>query len=118
MSNIASGALSMYSRIIAAGVPVVHTVKAAPGAVYSVTASSNGAACYIKWYNTRLVVSVGVSTPVGTTFIPAGGLVNTNFDGLGVSFTEEIEFAVTALIGPTDATGVPAGEVLVNVAYA
>lgn len=94
------------------------SVKAAPGTLYTVTASNVGAAAaFLKLYNTAGTPVPSTSVPVLTVPIPATGVVSLSIGSLGHRFSTGIAILVTNLIADTDATAVAAGQVKVMLDY-
>jgi hypothetical protein len=92
-------------------------IKGTAGQVFGWHLYNDGAAeVYLKWYNaTAANVTVGSTTPLFTTAIPAGSAANV-FTSIGIAFSTAITIAATTAAADAD-TGAPATNQVVGTVF-
>ena len=109
-----------YYSLIAANSTNSTNVKNAAGILLSLQTGNINASTpyYLKLYDSASAPTCGSGTPVKRILIPQGNSGNNvSIPNGGTAFTSGIGFCVTAGIGDSDTTAVPASTVLVNIDY-
>lgn len=116
------GGLSTYAfRTSTAAAANAASVKAVAGNLYGYSFYNAAAAVrYVYLYNFATAPTMGTTTDIIVTPIPAGGAVGMNFADIGVGFGTGIAIAVTTAPAANDNTvsGITVGDVTGVVYYA
>lgn len=115
-----AGGVALVNRLLSAAATTNATsVKASVGRVYKIRGyNAKAAAVYLKLYNKASAPTVGTDTPVATIYLPASSSFEIDFDGLGMSFSAGIAYALTLAGADADTTALVAGDILaMNVWY-
>lgn len=81
--------------------------------------NTNASARYVKIYDKATPPTVGTDIPVATIMIPgstSGAVVN-QMSPMGIRLFTGLAFAITGGIADTDATGITANDVALNIYY-
>lgn len=104
-------------RLISAATINATNVKAEPGRISWLRASNTGAAAvYLKIYDKAAAPDPAADTPIMTLVIPAEQTIDVNVPA-GIYCSTGISYLITAAVGDTDTTAIPANDVIVNMQY-
>lgn len=110
----ATGALSRLRRISTADTNL-HTIKGAPGRLFSVTVANDAASKrYLKIYNRGTNPTLATDVPQITIVCPPGASIQLDWDAIGIYFSTGIAAAITGAMIDTDVTAIAANDVSVT----
>lgn len=109
---------SILSRVMSAASTNATSVKASPGVVTGLHLyNTSAAAKFVKFYNKASAPVVGTDVPILTVPLAATPNGRVDTDGMSLSFSIGIAYAITGAVADTDTTATAVNDVVGGLLY-